>query len=46
MQLVILDNEIEERNYKQNNEVPIKMLTQKRLNKTMIGEPTERGMHC
>jgi hypothetical protein len=26
MQLMILDNEIEERNYKQNNEVPIKML--------------------
>jgi hypothetical protein len=44
MQLVILDNEIAEGNYKQSNEVPIKCLTQRRLNTPMIGEPIKRGM--
>jgi hypothetical protein len=43
--LQILDNEIAEANYKQNNEVPIKMSTSEKLNTTMIGEPTKRGMH-
>jgi hypothetical protein len=31
MQLAILDNEIAEGNYKQNNEVPIKMLDSEKM---------------
>jgi hypothetical protein len=43
MQLAILDNEIAEGKYKQNNEVPIKCQIQKRPNTATIGEPTKRG---
>jgi hypothetical protein len=46
MQVVILDNEIAEGNYKQNNEVSIKMLDSEKMQLATIGEPTKRGMHC
>jgi hypothetical protein len=45
MQLAILDNEIAEGNYKQNNEVPIEMSDSERHNTATTGEPTKRGMH-
>jgi hypothetical protein len=45
MQLAILDNEIAEGNYKQSNEIPIKISDSVRLNTTKIGKPIERGMH-
>jgi hypothetical protein len=44
MQLAILDNQIAEGSYKQNNEVQSKCWIQGRCNTATIGEPTKRGM--